>query len=330
MSAKRKLYECAARRRLIESDRGGQKPLVVGDEVEWELTEPGRGVVQDVYPRRTKLSRTDPHDPRIEHVIVANVDQVLIVSSVLKPRLNTGIIDRYIIAGERGGLLTLICINKLDLAREPADYEAVAEQYRRIGYKVALTSARTRLGIEELKDALKDKCTVLAGHSGVGKSSLINAVQPGLKLKTGEVKRKGQHVTASVSLLELDFGGFVVDTPGIRELLPWDVEKRDVAQFFPEIWKFTVDCKMPDCLHLQEPDCAVRAALERGDLPESRYVSYANIVESIGEWITPRDSDVERPSEQVAREKRDFSRRALKQRFRRQWLIDFEEEEKEQ
>jgi len=292
---------------------------VVGDEVELEPTGEGEAVITGVLPRRTKLSRVKPREPHIEHVIAANVDRLLIVSSVVRPPLTIGIIDRYVIAAETGGLEPMLAINKTDLATEPAQYEDVARLYRELGLFVACTSAKTGAGIDGLKAKLTGSVTVLAGHSGVGKSSLINAVQPGLKLKTGEVKWKGQHVTSNVTLLKLDPGGYVVDTPGIRELSPWDIEKRDVAQFFPHIWEFSRDCKMPDCSHIHEPGCAVKAALELGEIPSVRYKSYVGIVESIRDWMAPRETDVDRPDEQVRKSQRRASRRTLKQRLKRGW-----------
>jgi len=314
-----RVYECAVRGRLTESDTGESKPLAVGDRVELTADSESTGVVERILPRRTKLSRAHPQDPRIEKVIVANVDQALIVSSLRRPPLSLGIIDRYVIAAQAGGLEPIVCINKIDLARDESEYEDVARLYRELELVVLLTSAKTGAGLDEMASALKGKSTVLAGHSGVGKSSLINALQPGLSLKTGTVRQghKGRHVTSSVSLLKLELGGYVVDTPGIREFTLWDIEKRDVAQFFPRIWELSHDCKMPDCIHLHEPHCAVREAFQSGELPRVRYESYQRIVESIEKASIPRDTDVERPNEQIPKRKRRPSRQ-----WRRQWAKD--------
>jgi len=318
-------YKCAARRRLTESDTGESKPIAVGDRVEFEVTGPGEGVITRVLPRRTKLSRAQPHDPRTEHVIVANVDQVLIVSSVRRPPLRVGLIDRYIIAAQTESLEPTVCINKIDLARDPGEYEDVARLYRDLSFTVVLTSAAEGRGIEELKELMRGQTTVLAGHSGTGKSSLINALQPGLQLRTAPLGWKGTHCTSSISLLKLDFGGYVVDTPGIRELTPWDIEKRHVAEFFPEIWELSGRCAMPDCLHLREPGCAVREALSYGTLSERRYASYVSIVESIERLEAPRRTDVERPDKQVSLRQRRASRRTRKQRLKRWWEEDLQE-----
>jgi len=306
-------YTCKVRARLVESDTGESKPLAVGDRVVLTPIDEEEAVIEKLLPRRTKLSRSAARDSRTEQVLVANVDQLLIVASVRRPPLSVGIIDRYIIAGHAGLLEPIICINKTDLAGDDTAHLEVAEMFRALEYTVLLTSARAGTGLEELKDVLRDKSTVLAGHSGVGKSSLLNAIQPGLRLKTGPVGYKGQHVTSMASLLKLDFGGYVVDTPGIREFTLWDIEKRHVGEFFPWIWELSHDCRMPDCTHTHEPDCAVKAALESGKLPRTRYDSYVRIVETIEETSIPRDTDVEEPTEQIARKMREPSRRKRKQ-----------------
>jgi ribosome biogenesis GTPase len=320
-------YSCMARGRLVESDTGESKPVVVGDRVVFTPTGESEGVIEAVRPRRTKLSRRVPNDPHTEHIIVTNVDQLLIVSSLRRPPLTRGIIDRCIIAGEAGGLSPVICINKTDLARGPDEYTEPAAEYSAMGYAALPTSAKTGEGIGALRDALAGKSTVLAGHSGVGKSALINAVQPGLKLATGDVYLKGRHTTTTVSLLKLDAGGYVVDTPGIREFTLWDIEKRDVAQFFPQIWELGRDCRMPDCVHVHEPDCAVMEAVRRGELPRDRYASYLRIVESIEELTVPRITDVDQPDQQVAKKQREVSRRTRRQRQRRQASETMEDEE---
>jgi ribosome biogenesis GTPase len=324
-----KTYTCKARGRLVESDTAESKPLTVGDRVVFEPIGEDEGVIEKVLPRRTKLSRRLPRDLRTEHVIVANVDQLLIVASVRKPPLTPGIIDRYIIAGEAGGLEPIICINKLDLARDESEYRYVVAAYEDLDYPVLLTSATEGAGLDDLRDVLRDRSTVLAGHSGVGKSSLLNAIQPGLKLRTGPVRTKGRHTTSRVSLLRLKIGGYVVDTPGIREFTLWEIERHEVAQFFPRIWELSHDCRMPDCVHVHEPDCAVKQALERGELSRRRYESYLRIVDTIERPDVPRATDVEEPGEQVSRRQRRPSRRKRRQELRRRAQQELTEEEQD-
>ncbi len=319
-------YACAARRRLVDSDTGESKPLVVGDRVVVTPMGGGEGVIEDVLPRRTKLSRRSPRDPLIEHVIVANVDQMVVVASVRRPPLTLGIIDRYVIAGEAGGLEPIVCINKIDLAGTDTRHLDAADVYREMEYPVLLTSARTGEGVDGLRDALGGRSSTLVGHSGVGKSALLNAVQPGLRLRTREVTTRGRHTTTSVSLLRLTVGGYVVDTPGIRELSLWDIEPHEVQQFFPRIWETGADCKMPDCLHIHEPACAVKHALELGEIPADRYGSYVRIVETTQTPDVPRMTDVDDPKHQIARSKREQSRRSRRQRLHRRAALEMDED----
>jgi len=331
VDAEGRTYQCKARGRLVEGDTGESKPLAVGDRVVFQPLSDNEGVIEKLLPRRTKLSRRSPRgqDRWIEQVIVTNVDQLLIVSAVRRPPLNLGLIDRYIIAGHAGLLDPVICINKIDQAHSEEEYLSVARIYRQMEYPVLLTSATHKLGLDGLRNTLRGKSTVLAGHSGVGKSSLINALQPGLRLRTGPVSTRGRHVTTSVSLLRLDFGGYVVDTPGIRELALWDIEKRHVAEFFPQIWELSSNCQMPDCQHLHEPGCAVKEALESGELPAFRYDSYVRIVDTIEEMAVPRSTDVDRPAEQVAKKNRRPSRKTQRRELRRMAERQLDDEDEE-
>jgi len=231
--------------------------------------------------------------------------------------------------GEAGGLEPVICINKTDLAEDESEYRHVVAAYEDLDYPVLLTSATQRVGLEALKDVLRGKSTVLAGHSGVGKSSLLNAIQPGLALRTAPVSTKGRHTTSSVSLLKLEIGGYVVDTPGIREFTLWEIEKHEVAQFFPRIWELSHECRMPDCVHTHEPDCAVKRALERGELSRWRYESYLRILESVETPEVPRATDVEEPEEQISRHKRVPSRRKRRQDLGRRARRELAEEDEE-
>lgn len=310
-------YQCQARRRLVDTDSAESKPLAVGDRVIVTPIDDEQAVIEEVLPRTTRLSRRSPRDLRTEQVIVANVDQVLIVAAIRKPDISPGLIDRYIIAAEAGGIVPIVCLNKIDLAEDSAEFMEPAEMYAGMDYDVVLTSAETGDGIQDLADLLREKTTVFAGHSGVGKSSLLNALQPNLRLRTGEVYESGRHTTTWASLLKLDIGGYVVDTPGIREFTLFDIEPHEVQQFFPEIWELSHDCHMPDCTHIHEPECAVLEAVESGDLLESRYESYFRIVATTETENIPRQTDVDNPDEQITKKKRKVSRRKRKQDMRR-------------
>lgn len=280
-------YRCSLRKKLKTVSDKRTSPVVVGDLVQFSETSPGEGVIEGIQDRRTKLSRLAPWAPGKEHVVVANMDQVLIVVSAKDPPLKAGVIDRYIIAAENGGLSAAVCVNKVDLVSED-EVSWVGNLYSRLGYPVLYTSAVKGVGIDGLAGVLKGKKTVLAGQSGVGKSSLINQIQPGLGLRVQDIRkaaRKGKHTTSWATLFKIDIGGYVVDTPGIRELGLWDVRGCDVAEFFRDIWEMGKGCRFSKCTHSHEPHCAVKAAVEQGSLDERRHESYLRILESTKEEL---------------------------------------------
>jgi len=256
--------------------------IAVGDRVKVIDVGEGEGFIVEVLPRRTKLSRANPQLKSAEKVIVANVDQVVIVCSVAYPDLRPRLIDRYLVACEKGGLEPIICINKIDLAKDN-DYREITGVYSQLGYRVIYTSASHGLGIDELREALAGKSNVFSGHSGVGKSSLLEKVQPGLKLAAAPVTNygKGRHRTSHVELIRLDGGGYVVDTPGIREFALWRVDAGEIEVYFREFVPLIEHCKFPDCVHLTEPGCAVLYALENDSISRFRYESYRMLFEEL-------------------------------------------------
>jgi len=264
--------------------RGQTRPIAVGDRVEVEPTGSGEGRLGRILPRHGgKLARKAAGDRALEQVVAANLDQLVVVASAAEPPLNRRMLDRLVVSGEHGELDVAVCINKLDLV-EPSTVQPILDLYRGLGYRAVATSATTGAGIEELRSVLKDKTSVFAGPSGAGKSSLLMAVQPGLKLKVRPVSRatgKGRHTTTAVSLLPLHFGGYVVDTPGIREFALYDIERDELKHYFPEMEPLFGQCRFNDCDHLREPDCAVRAAVEAGQIDPERYESYRRIYESL-------------------------------------------------
>lgn len=263
-------------------------PVAIGDRVRYTDAGERRGVIVEILPRDSKLSRPAPvPGARVfEQVIVANADLVLPVFSVAHPTPKWGLLDRYLVSAEAAELPSLIVINKLDLAWKNPGFEAEIEVYRRIGYPVLQVSAVTGEGIEELKQALQGKLSVLVGKSGVGKTSLLNAIQPGLGQRVRAVSQgelgKGRHTTTHLEMFALDFGGALVDTPGIREFGLWDIAGEELAYLFPEMDEFVGRCKFGlSCRHDREPGCAVRKAVVAGSISPYRYQSYMRLREEL-------------------------------------------------
>lgn len=277
-----KQYECTVRRVIRTLSRDNRNAVVTGDEVLFQLEgDDYQGVIERVNPRRSVLSR---QSHRREHVIVSNIDQALIVTSAADPALKPSLIDRFLISAEKGGVDALICINKSDLI-DPVELQPLLGVYGRIGYQVLLVSAETGFGLERMRALLEGKHTVVSGQSGVGKSSLLNAIQPGLGLSTHTVSnwtRKGRHTTRRAIMFPLDFGGWVADTPGIRQFELWDVIPEEVEGFFVEFRPFVAECRFPDCSHTHESGCGIKSAVARRLISSMRYESYLRIVE--GDW----------------------------------------------
>ena len=237
--------------------------MAVGDRAIVSEGAAGSWAIEDIQPRRTLLARPDPFLAPRQQVIAANVDQLLAVSSWRSPDLWLELIDRYLIAAGLSEIEPVICINKVDLVDDQAEYESATDIYRRMGHKVLRTSATTGLGIDDLRDILTGKLTVVVGLSGTGKSSLMAAVQPGLDIRVGrisEAHRQGTHTTTQSKLYKLDVGGYVADTPGIREFGIAGLTLGELPLYFPEVDELAAECKFSNCSHLEEPECAVRAA----------------------------------------------------------------------
>ena len=278
--------QCNLRGLLTAQESEFTNVLAVGDEVALSDDGAGGAVVTEVLPRKSVLSRTDPNYGHRQQIVVANADQVLIVSSWREPVIWLELIDRYVIAAERASLAPIICVNKADLVEDEADFDATLKPYSTLGHRVVVTSAVDGRGVDELRGALKGRTTVLAGLSGTGKSSLLSAAQPGLDLRTGTINMtigqgEGRHTTTQATMMPLDAGGYVVDTPGIREFGLGGLRKHELAQFFPEIAVLAPECRFADCSHVSEPDCAVQSASSGGTVAASRYHSYTLIRESL-------------------------------------------------
>ena len=256
--------------------------LPAGPAVKTEVAEGGtdaatvEGVIERVEPRHGILTRASRGR---EHVQVANVDQVVFVLSLVEPDLKPHLIDRYLASAEQGGIRPILCLNKADLV-DPVDFQPLIGMYSQLGVPTFLTSASAGTGVERLRERLRDRETVFTGQSGVGKSSLLNVIQPGLGLRVREVSgvnQKGKHTTTTAELIRLDFGGWVVDTPGVRQFGLWDVIPEEVEGFFAEFRPFVALCAFPDCTHTHEERCAVKRAVMRRWISESRYTSYLGL-----------------------------------------------------
>ncbi|NBC19127.1 MAG: ribosome small subunit-dependent GTPase A [Bacteroidetes bacterium] len=262
-------------------------PVAVGDRVTIRLNKDDTGFITEIHPRHNVFTRRAAgRRPGMAHIIAANVDQIWIIQSVRRPRPNYGFIDRVLVMAEAHEIPAGIVFNKLDLlrAKDEADYHALRDLYDDLGYDVIETSATTGTGVDTFREALTDKTSVIAGPSGVGKSTLLNAVEPGLDVRTGQISektRKGKHTTTFAALYPLSDGGYVVDTPGIREFGVLDLEDWELAHYFVEFRAHLEACKFPTCTHDHEPGCGVKAAVEDGAISEQRYQSYLNILDSI-------------------------------------------------
>lgn len=263
-------------------------PLAVGDEVRFVETGNGTGQILEILPRRNKLARpaTGPGLDRFEQIIAANLDLVVPIFSTASPVPKWGLLDRYLVSAEAAGLPSLVCITKVDLVRPAGEDQAILDGYREIGYPVLYASPVSGQGLDELKTALQGRFSVLVGKSGVGKTSLINTLQPGLDLRVGEVTRgekgKGRHTTTHLEMFNLDFGGAVMDTPGIREFGLWDLHAAELAWCFPEMRPYEGLCRFGlGCRHDGEPGCAIRAAVMAGAINPWRYKSYLGLREEL-------------------------------------------------
>lgn len=277
------IYDCRIKGKFRIKGIQTTNPLAVGDQVDFEL-EPnsGNGVIDKLHERKNYIIRKSINLSKQAQIIAANMDQAFLVVTLASPRTSMGFIDRFLATAEAYGIPAVLIFNKLDLFNDAGleilqDYKAI---YENIGYPCYTVSALEGTNIHIIEDLLKDKTTLFSGHSGVGKSSLINALMPDLDIKTGEVSEasdKGQHTTTFAEMHELPFGGYLIDTPGIRELGIFDIRPEELGHYFVEMRALLNQCKFHNCRHVNEPGCAVIKAVEEGEIELSRYESYLSI-----------------------------------------------------
>ncbi|WP_276359442.1 ribosome small subunit-dependent GTPase A [Daejeonella sp. H1SJ63] len=278
-----KTINCRIKGKFRTLDIKTTNPVAVGDHVEIE-PEPDQetGLIKALKPRKNYIIRKSVNLSKQAQIIAANLDQAFLIVTLASPRTSLGFIDRFLVTAEAYDIPAKLIFNKLDLFSDEGI--EILKEYQRIyenaGYPCYSVSALKETNIDQIRELLKDKVTLVSGHSGVGKSTLINALLPGTELKTGEISDwsdKGKHTTTFAEMFELPFGGYLIDTPGIRELGVFDIEKQELGRLFPEIRKLMGDCRFHNCRHINEPGCAVLAALEEGEFEPSRYDSYLSI-----------------------------------------------------
>jgi ribosome biogenesis GTPase len=274
-----KKYLCMLRGKLRLREREGKSPVVIGDRVIFKKISRDRGVIHSLFPRKNKICRLK--GKKEAYIIAANVDKIFIFNAIKLPDIDTVFIDRLLVIAERENIEPVIIINKIDLVNSEEEYKHFGKIYENIGYKVIYTSVIKQEGLEELKKSIGEGINVLVGFSGVGKSSLINAIIPEINLKTQEINYKtgfGKHTTRNALMFKIDKNKYIADTPGIRKFLFLDVEPEELSLFFRDFHKFREKCKFNTCLHIYEEKCGVKEALANGKIHPYRYRSYKLLI----------------------------------------------------
>ena len=277
--------DCTIRGKLRTREFEITNPVAVGDNVLFERTpEHTSGIITEVLERKNYILRKASNLSKQSQIIAANIDQAFLMVTIVLPETPVEFIDRFLVTAEAYRVPAFIVINKTDLYNDEATEKMVylEEMYSRIGYECIRLSLKNGENVDLLKSKMKDRISLVSGNSGVGKTTLINTLSPGLNLKTSEISdyhKQGKHITTFPEMHRMPFGGFVIDTPGIRGFGVVDMEKNEIYHFFPEIFRISHDCRYYNCLHLDEPGCAVRKAVEEGEIDFLRYRSYLNIIE---------------------------------------------------
>ena len=283
-----KFYQCRIKGRFRIKGIKSTNPVAVGDRVVFKLEnsseEDNKGVITAIKDRNNYIVRKSVNLSKQTHIIAANIDQVFLLITLKNPQTFTTFIDRFLVTAEAYHIKAILLFNKIDTYDEDelAEIKYLAAVYREIGYQCIGISAKTGKNVEQVRELMKGRTSMISGHSGTGKSTLINAIEPSLNLKTTKISeqhKQGQHTTTFAEMFDLDFGARIIDTPGIKGFGVVDIEKEELGNYFPEFFARKQDCKFYNCLHLEEPKCAVKDALEKGEIPWSRYKSYLQILQ---------------------------------------------------
>ncbi|WP_108866449.1 ribosome small subunit-dependent GTPase A [Aquimarina aquimarini] len=296
-----KAYECRIKGKFRIQGIKSTNPVAVGDLVDFKLelnNDQETGVIEYIHERQNYIIRKSVNLSKQTHIIASNIDVVFLLITLNNPTTHTTFIDRFLVTAEAYGIKAILLFNKIDTYTddELLEIKYLAALYRKIGYECIGISAKTGKNVDKVKSVMKDKVSMFSGHSGVGKSTLINTIAPGLALKTAEISdqhQQGQHTTTFAEMFDLDFDAQIIDTPGIKGFGVVDMDKEELGDYFPEFFELKSECKFNNCLHINEPKCAVKQALDNGEIAWSRYKSYLQILEGEEEHYRKNNYDEE-------------------------------------
>ena len=296
VKSENKFFECRIKGKIRLKDISTTNPIAVGDQVQFELESDGKGIISDILPRENYIIRKSVNLSKQYHIIASNIDISVLVVTLNNPVTSTNFIDRFLVSCEAYGIPVIIAFNKKDtyIDKESIEIKKLVDMYELIGYECELISAKYGDGVDEIIRLIKNKTCIISGHSGVGKSTLINSISPNLKLKTKEISsshKQGKHTTTYAEMYDLDSDIKIIDTPGIRGFGLVEITKYELGDFFPEFFEAKQKCKFKNCLHLDEPDCNVKNKIKQGKIFESRYNTYLDML---------KDQNIYRKSDEVS------------------------------
>jgi len=296
VKSENKFFECRIKGKIRLKDISTTNPIAVGDQVQFELESDGKGIISDILPRENYIIRKSVNLSKQYHIIASNIDISVLVVTLNNPVTSTNFIDRFLVSCEAYGIPVIIAFNKKDtyLDKESIEIKKLVDMYELIGYECELISAKYGDGVDEIIRLIRNKTCIISGHSGVGKSTLINSISPNLKLKTKEISsshKQGKHTTTYAEMYDLDSDIKIIDTPGIRGFGLVEITKYELGDFFPEFFEAKQKCKFKNCLHLDEPDCNVKNKIKQGKIFESRYNTYLDML---------KDQNIYRKSDEVS------------------------------